>query len=225
MPPRTARPRSRSRRRVRPSRVRPRRTQAERSARTRERLLEATLACLVERGWAGTTTTLVAERAGVSRGAELHHFPTRGELLAAALSHLAERRIEEYRRAIAALPAGVDPIAKGVELLWATFSDPTAYALLELVVAARTDRELRASLAPVAHALDARLDAFEREILPAGLSRSPRLRTLRQAAFLLVQGLALHSIVHDDARERAAILRFLTEISRDALRAPAKEKA
>jgi AcrR family transcriptional regulator len=210
--------------RVRSSRARPRRTQAERSARTRERLLEATLACLVERGWAGTTTTVVAERAGVSRGAELHHFPTRGELLAAAVQHLAERRIADYRRAIESLPAGADPIAKGVELLWATFSDPASYALLELVVAARTDRELRASLAPVAHALDARLDAFEREMLPAALAKSPRLRTLRKVAFLLVQGLALHSIVHDDARERAAILRFLTDMSRDALRALAKEK-
>jgi AcrR family transcriptional regulator len=222
MAPRAAARESRSR--PRPRRARARRTQAERSAETRERLLEATLACLVERGWAGTTTTVVAERAGVSRGAELHHFPTRGELLAAAVQHLAERRLEEYRRAVAALPAGSDPVAKGVELLWETFSDPTAYALLELVVAARTDPELRASLAPVARALDARLDAFEREMLPAALARNPRLRTLRQAAFLLVQGLALHSIVHDDARERAAILLFLSDTSRDALRALAKEK-
>ena len=60
---------------------------------------------------------------------------------------------------------------------------------------------------------------------PAALAKSPRLRTLRKVAFLLVQGLALHSIVHDDARERAAILRFLTDMSRDALRALAKEKA
>jgi AcrR family transcriptional regulator len=209
----------------RPLRPRPRRTQAERSAETRERLLDATLACLVERGWAGTTTTVVAERAGVSRGAELHHFPTRGALLAAALRHLAERRLAEYRRAVAALPAGADPVAKGIELLWATFSDPTAYALLELVVAARTDPELRTALAPVARALDARFDAFEREVLPPAVARSPRRRALRQVAILAVQGLAVHAILHDEPREREAMLRFLAELNGGALRAAAREKA
>src|SRR5215470_16496508 len=62
-----------------------RRTQAERSAATQARLLDAALQCLVELGYAGTTTTVVAERAGVSRGAQLHHFPTRAALVAAAV--------------------------------------------------------------------------------------------------------------------------------------------
>jgi AcrR family transcriptional regulator len=219
-------PRAAASRRPRPRpHARPRRTQAERSARTRERLLDATLACLAERGWAGTTTTVVAERAGVSRGAELHHFPTRGTLLAAALEHLAERRLAEYRRAVEALPAGADPVATGIELLWATFSDPTAYALLELVVAARTDPELRAALAPVARALDARFDAFEREVLPAAVARSPHRRALRQVAILAVQGLAVHAILHDDPRERGAILRCLAELNGAPPRAAGREKA
>src|SRR5208282_2690558 len=70
----------------------PRRSQAERSATTRDALLDATIACLVEDGYANTTTSRVAERAGVSRGAHLHHFQTRQVLLAAAMERLAERR-------------------------------------------------------------------------------------------------------------------------------------
>ena len=59
--------------------------------------MAATIDCLVERGWAGTTTTEVAERAGVSRGAQLHHFPTRVALVTSAVRHLAEQWLAEFR--------------------------------------------------------------------------------------------------------------------------------
>ena len=65
--------------------------QQDRSRATQRRLLDATVDCLVEVGWAGTTTTLVAERAGVSRGAQLHHYPTKAALVVAAVEHLVER--------------------------------------------------------------------------------------------------------------------------------------
>jgi AcrR family transcriptional regulator len=65
----------------------------------RARLLEATVECLVERGFAGTSTTLVSERAGVSRGAQLHHFPTKNALVVAAVEHLTDKRGEELAAA------------------------------------------------------------------------------------------------------------------------------
>src|SRR3954449_2997046 len=80
--------------------------QEERTRLMRARLLEATVECLVERGFAGTSTTLVSERAGVSRGAQLHHFPTKNDLVVAAVEHLAERRGAELEAAAAQLPAG-----------------------------------------------------------------------------------------------------------------------
>ena len=86
-----------------------RRSQAERSAATREALLDATIACLVEDGYANTTTSRVAERAGVSRGAHLHHFQTRQALLAAAMERLAERRGAELLAAATKLPDGRGP--------------------------------------------------------------------------------------------------------------------
>src|SRR3954469_23741665 len=87
---------------------RPRRSQAERSAATREALLDATLECLVQDGYANTTTARVAERAGVSRGAHLHHFQTRQALVAAAIEHLAQRRTRELLAAAADLPPGAE---------------------------------------------------------------------------------------------------------------------
>src|SRR5918912_371373 len=91
---------------------RPRRSQAERSATTREALLDATVRCLVEEGYASTTTARVAERAGVSRGAHLHHFQTRNALVAAAIQHLARRRGEELRAAAEAIEPGPERTAK-----------------------------------------------------------------------------------------------------------------
>ena len=81
------------------------RTKAERSAATRVRLLDATIDCLIELGWSGTSTTEVVRRAGVSRGAQVHHYPTKEDLVLAAVEHLCTRRMGEYREAVQRLPA------------------------------------------------------------------------------------------------------------------------
>ncbi len=128
-----------------------RRTQEERSNATREALLDATIDCLVDYGYAGTTTTRVAERAGLSRGAPMHHYQRKAPLVVAALLHLASRRrtelVERARRELP-LEKG-DPVAAAVDLMWSTFSGPLFTAALELWIAARTDDELREALMPV----------------------------------------------------------------------------
>ena len=82
----------------------PRRTQEERSATTRAALLDATVDCLVEYGYANLTTTRVVERAGVSRGAQVHHFPTKAQLVTEAVRHLAVKRVQEFAQTIPELP-------------------------------------------------------------------------------------------------------------------------
>src|SRR5689334_19042183 len=111
---------------------RARRTQEERSAATRALLLEATLDSLVDVGYARLTTTDVADRAGVSRGAQLHHFPTKAELVTAAMAHLFDKSDRQFRRAFARLPAGADRGAGALEILWTLVSGRTFYAWLEL---------------------------------------------------------------------------------------------
>ena len=118
--------------------------QEERSAETRRRLLDATVACLFERGYAGTTTTEIASRAGVSRGAQLHHFPRKDELVVSALEHVFELRLAEMSAAIAEPPSGnrEHRLAVLIDAMWPMFKGPTFYAWLELVVASRTDPAL-----------------------------------------------------------------------------------
>src|SRR6202000_1318791 len=97
--------------------VHTRQRQADRSKQTRRKLMEATVECLVERGWTGTTTVLVAERAGVSRGAQLHHFPTQWELVAAAAEYVGAESVTEMLERAAALPATGDRTAAVVEFI------------------------------------------------------------------------------------------------------------
>lgn len=65
-----------------------RRTQAARSGDMKRRILDAAFAVLKERGFAGFTTPEVARRAGVSRGAQVHHFPSKNDLVTAAMEHV-----------------------------------------------------------------------------------------------------------------------------------------
>jgi AcrR family transcriptional regulator len=123
-----------------------RRTQAERRETTRARLLDATLGCLRERGYAGTTTAEIESRAGVSRGARLHHFPSKADLLSASVGHLYDDIARRYAKAMAAdVPEG-DRFHRGFRLLWDVYDDSSYDAVLELLVAARTDAELRQAL-------------------------------------------------------------------------------
>src|SRR3954471_9890606 len=91
-----------------------RRTQEERSSATRGKILDAALACLASVGYGGTTTTIVAERAGGSRGAQLHHFPTRSALIGAAVQHLFGDLRRAYERAFARLPSTADRVAAAI---------------------------------------------------------------------------------------------------------------
>lgn len=189
---------------------RPRRTQEERSAVTRAALLDAALECLVEYGYAGTTTQRVCERAGLSRGAHLHHFGTRPALVAAALEELAMRRLEEIRGEVASLPSGDARVEQALDAIWGWFTGPLFPASLDLAAAARTDDELRASLAPVESRLSQGTLLCCREMLAAGAedrSRDP----LIQMTLGTVRGLALLPILHPGSRSAAKQWAFARE--------------
>ncbi|MFD3593065.1 TetR/AcrR family transcriptional regulator [Nocardia sp. NPDC058640] len=119
-----------------------RRTQDERRRETRKVLLDAAFDALVEFGFRGTTTSEVAHRAGVSIGALLHHFPTKSQLLTAAVSHAFDRRIEEYQESMMGLDPSADTVDAAVDMLWSMYSRPTFLAWNELWTAARTDPDL-----------------------------------------------------------------------------------
>ena len=186
------------------------RTQEERSAATRAALLDATIDCLVDYGYAGTTTTRVAERAGVSRGAQMHHFQRRAPLVVAALLHLAERRRRELiARAERELPEQPDP-AKALDILWSTFSGPLFTAALELWMAARTDPELAEALLPAERAIGRGARKTARELCKAQ-DASPELDRALELAANTMRGIALQQLLNPSRTRCERQLDFLKQ--------------
>jgi AcrR family transcriptional regulator len=199
----------------------PRRTQAARTAATRAQLLDATIECLSELGYARTTTSEIAERAGVSRGAQLHHFPTKAELVITAVDHLFARRHEEFVAAIAALPAGADRAAAAIDLLWKMVSGPTFFAWLELAVAARTDPDLRDSVASLSRRfMDVVRTTFP-QLFPPPAQPNAFYEVAPMFVFALMDGLAVNQMHDRDLESLDKILTALKSLARLAV--PAKD--
>jgi AcrR family transcriptional regulator len=194
--------------------ARERRTQAQRSATTRARLLDATIECLHDLGYARTSTPEIARRAGLSRGAQLHHFPTKAELVTSAVEHLFGRRREEFLRAFRARSAEQDPTDAAIDILWSMVSGSTFYAWLELVVAARTDPELREPVADLTTRLGALIEQTFRELFPAPAAPNPFYEVAPRFAFALLDGLALERIHADGPGTHATVLQALKGLAR-----------
>lgn len=127
-----------------------RRTQQERREATRNALLEATIQCLVEHGYAGTTTRAVSARAQVSPGALQHHFASKHELVAEAIGYLAGKLTAQLiERGVPSASSRRQLTEQLVDYLWQTLSGPLIAAVTELAVAARTDPFLRERLVKV----------------------------------------------------------------------------
>ncbi len=176
--------------------ARTRRTQAERRAATRGALLDATIDCLVEYGYAGATTTLIAERAGVTRGAQAHHFATKAELVTEALRHLAARLGDEYRDLIGRTGRGDGAVAGMLDRLWELHTGPFFAAAVELWLAARTDPELRKPFA----VLEAEVLADLRSALTTAFPDFAARPAIGRALFTTmaaIRGVALLVYVHD----------------------------
>lgn len=189
-----------------------RRSQGERRATTRKALLDATVSSLVERGYAKTTTTEVAHRAGLSLGALSDHFPAKTDLLTAALEHVLLQRVMEFDRIIAEQDDVHLDWPRTVDIVWELVQSSAFVAWLELWIAARSDPELHRSMVEV----DARFTeaVAERwsEALVAGPERDHP-QAIRSLLFAACYGLALRritSVAHEaDAEDVLDLLKSI----------------
>jgi AcrR family transcriptional regulator len=190
-----------------------RRTQAERRATTRQGLLDATIASLIEAGYAGTTTTEVCRRAGVSQGALFKHFASKADLVAAAAEHLFETLVDEFERERPGDRAEADRPAAAVRRLWSVFQQPRLHAAFELYNAARTDADLARSLAPVAARHAANVRAHARSLVPEAAAR-PGFDAVVSVVVSAMQGTAFGDVAIADPRRDAELLATLTDLVR-----------
>ena len=174
--------------------------QEERSAETRRRLLDATVACLYDRGYAGTTTTEIAQRAGVSRGAQLHHFPKKDELVVSALEHVFALRLAELGHAVAEPPRGDREarLEQLIEKMWPIFKGPSFYAWLELVVASRTDPALQEAVRTASERFSEGFVRGFAAVLAWPAGREFELMELLGTIFAFLESMALERVLDPD---------------------------
>ncbi|GAA2967045.1 TetR/AcrR family transcriptional regulator [Actinokineospora diospyrosa] len=177
----------------------------DRSRATRQRLLEAAVDCLAEVGWTGSTVAVVAERAGVSRGAAQHHFPTREDLFTAAIGYVTDQRLAFLRSALPTLPPGQDRTRFVVEAIGEMYAGKLFKAALQLWVAAASDEQLLAQVVP----LEARVgrEAHQLTVFALGADEAvPGVREAVQATLDLARGLGLANLLTDDTKRRRRVL-------------------
>ncbi|MFI8518785.1 TetR/AcrR family transcriptional regulator [Streptomyces sp. NPDC085481] len=182
----------------------------DRSRATRQRLLEAAVSCLAEHGWAGSTVAVVAERAGVSRGAAQHHFPTREDLFTAAVEYVAEERSQALRT----LPT--QDRRAVVSALVDLYTGPLFRAALHLWVAASNEDQLR----PRVTELEARVGRESHRIAVALLAADesrPGVRESVQGLLDMARGLGLATLLTDDRARRERVVSQWTRLLDEAL--------
>lgn len=166
-------------------------------------MLDAAVESLIEVGFARTTTLEVQRRADVSRGALLHHFPSKAELLVAAVDHLAEMRARELKQLAGLLPEEKNQRARTdavLGLLWQCFSGTMFQVSMELRTAARTDPELRPVLATAERALRDRIFAQARTLFGKDVAEHAGIERALDLTLQLMIGAAMSAVLHKEER-------------------------
>lgn len=190
-----------------------RRTQEERTAETRRALVEAAIRVIHRLGYGGATTALIAEEAGVSRGAILHHFGTRAVLMAEVIRDVFEKEREEYARLDAEAHLGHRP-SDWPAMLWRVFSQPSGLAVLEILQAARSDPELSDRVRATQQAIEElATDAMNANYhAPRDAMFVDRMRLIVWA----VRGLSIAQVLIKDPEEIGRSIELFSQILRAA---------
>jgi AcrR family transcriptional regulator len=125
------------------------RSQQQRREETIARLLDASIDTIVEVGYARASAAVIAKRAQVSDGALFRHFPTMGDFMAATAREVMRRQLEFVTKRVAEIPADQAALEAAVRIQWEATTNATNTVMFELMVAARTDEKLRATLQTV----------------------------------------------------------------------------
>ena len=189
-----------------------------RSIATRDRLLEAASEVLVEVGLASASTSVIAKRAEISQGAVFKHFPTKPDLLAAAVERILAGFVRDFRRGVDRELAKKrsDVVHAACAVLWTIFRDPGMRAVFEIYIAARTDAELARRLPPILERLRASILEEARRLFPDIYAPSLELDAAVDAVVYAMQGAAIGMFAPDEADD-VEHLAFLERLARREL--------
>lgn len=182
------------------------------SLRTRARILDCAMALFAEAGVVAATNPLIAERAGLTRGAMLYHFPRREPLVAAAADHIQAARARALTEAAQNAPGGSDLAEHAIDAYWSLLHTRPFIAFAELEAAARTDPMIANAIAPAQAAFDeARASEQFSRILQAG--SGPRFQASRDLARFMLEGLWRAQLTYDEDARVANLLAVVKRVT------------
>ncbi len=186
---------------------RPHRSHAERSAATRRLLLDTAIKCLFEHGYGKTSARLIADQAGISRGALLHQFPANADLMTYVVEAVFDEELAMYRQLLNNISEPDERLVALPLAVWQVLSRPAGVAVLEIMQGSRSDRVLAEKLKPIA----AKIDAFTNAGLPQGLNRThstPLLRLIVGA----IRGLSIMQVLAPEGEDVIDAVRELQRL-------------
>lgn len=192
-------------------------TQDMRSARTRRKILEATLDAIHEDGFQRASTTEIVRRAGVSRGALLHHYPAKELLIAAAVEHLLEAEIADIRKVAAAYAEKQLSIDDFIDDMWRRFSGRLFMITIDFLASARTDAALREAVIPVSLRFHRSLNEIWSSFFVNKTTAPHKVQVLLNTTLCLMRGMGIQTIVREDPRYFAEMQEAWKEILRALL--------
>lgn len=176
-----------------------RRTQKQKSRDMRQRLIAATLACLQQRGYHGTSISQILDRAGCSRGAWRHHFNNKRDLVAAAAESFLAGTISKVGELAPLLNGGAEPLRALVDFIWTNFYQGEYRDIwLEINVACRTDQDLKTHIEPIIRAFFDSLDELWRENFQLTGDDGVPVETLMNLTLYTMRGMAIQSVSIDE---------------------------
>ncbi len=178
-----------------------RRTQDERSRETREKLMRATIDVLLERGYAGLTTSLVEGRAGVSSGARVHHFRTKEDLVVAAMTMIYDHATELGQTRAASARKLKEPIRAFIEDCRSIYFDWPFLASIDVVIAARTNDNLMSRIFEVLDTFHATMRKTWVDALVAAGQDAKSAETDLRLTLNMMRGMATNKIWQNDQAE------------------------
>lgn len=183
--------------------------QKRKSKFTQQQLLEATIACIVRSGFAHVRTRDIAEEAGLSRGAIVHHFANKGQLFEKALVYVHERRLALYRSDIGKLTTVEDRAQEGIDLYWRQLRTTYFIAAQELQMAARSDAALAAILKPQREKFLMEWDAETLKLFPEWSVTGPVFDLVMQITQFMLEGMAIDAWFNDDEARQQQLIVYL----------------
>jgi len=189
--------------------------QAIKSANTRRTILEAAIQCIIDYGYARTTTSLIADYANVSRGAMMHHFPSRQAVLKATIKYLHKKRLSEYNKMMEAIgipfrEMSREKIAQSVAEAWKYVNLPSSLAYQEILMASRTDQELRQVLEPQEKDFEKTFIERIKKMFTPWAGRE-ELEVVHDAALFMLTGMMLSHMKSNKKVRTKRVMDFLTE--------------